>query len=126
MARDKTELRIAVTTIPVSNLDKLLYPAAKFSKAEVIKFYADISKYILPHLKNRPVTLKRYPDGVHSEPFWEKDAPDFTPDWVKRFPVPRKMEEGDICYILIDDVKTLVWCASVATIEFHPFLHTIG
>jgi bifunctional non-homologous end joining protein LigD len=125
MAKEKTELRIAGTTISVSNLDKFLYPAAQFSKAEVIKFYADISKYILPHLKNRPVTLKRYPDGVHSEPFWEKDAPDFTPDWVKRFPVPRKMEQGDICYILINDVKTLVWCASIATIEFHAFLHTI-
>jgi bifunctional non-homologous end joining protein LigD len=74
-------------------------------------------------LKDRPVTLKRYPDGVGSDHFYEKDAPSFKPDWVKLFPVPRRGGDGDIQYILINDLPTLVWLANLANLEIHPFLH---
>src|SRR5437588_2415629 len=122
----KQTLRIEAVELPVSNLEKVLFPAGKFTKADLIKFYADVSPFLLPHLANRPITLKRFPNGVNGEVFWEKDVPRFAPDWVRTTAVPRKLEPGNINYILINDLRTLVWCASIATIEFHPFLHRTG
>ena len=125
MARKTEQVTIGRRQIEVSNLDKVLYPGTKFTKAKVIDYYINISKYLLPHLKNRPVTLKRFPDGVFGEAFYEKDAPAFTPDWVKTVPVPRRETPGpDIQYILVNDLPTLVWIANLATLEIHPFLHT--
>ena len=124
MARKTQQLSVGGRRIPVSNLDKILYPGEKFTKAKVIDYYFRISKFLLPHLKNRPVTLKRFPDGVFGEAFYEKDAPAFTPAWVKTVPVPRRETPGDdIRYILINDLPTLVWLANFACLELHPFLH---
>jgi bifunctional non-homologous end joining protein LigD len=109
--------------VQVSNLEKVLYPANQFTKAQVIDYYIRVSQYLLPHFRNRPVTLKRYPDGIRGEFFYEKDAPRFTPDWVQTFPVPRRAGGKDIQYVLINDLGTLVWCANLASIELHPFLH---
>src|SRR5215211_6936633 len=124
MARKSEQLTIGRRRIAVSNLDKILYPGTKFTKADVINYYINVSKYILPHLKDHPITLKRFPDGVFGESFYEKDAPAFTPDWVKTVPVPRRDTPGpDIRYTLINDLPTLVWAANLATLEIHPFLH---
>jgi bifunctional non-homologous end joining protein LigD len=124
MARQPKHLRVAGKKIAVSNLEKVLYPGQKFTKAKVIEYYAEIAKYLLPHLKDRPVTLKRFPDGVFGEAFYEKDAPGFTPSWVKTVSVPRRETPGpNIRYILINDVATLVWVANLGTLELHPFLH---
>jgi|ERR1051326_6814728 bifunctional non-homologous end joining protein LigD len=124
MARKTQQLTIGRRRIEMSNLDKLVYPGTKFTKSELIDYYINVSKYILPHLKDRPVTLKRYPDGVFGEAFYEKDAPAFTPGWVKTASVPRRETPGaDIHYILINDLPTLVWAANLASIELHPFLH---
>lgn len=113
-------------TITVSNLDKVLYPGGRFTKAQVIDYYIRIAKYLLPHLKDRPVTLKRFPNGVFGEFFYEKDAPAFTPDWIKTFPVPRRERNGeDIRYILVNNLPTLVWLANLANLEIHPFLHKV-
>jgi bifunctional non-homologous end joining protein LigD len=117
----KQILEVEGRKIPVSNLEKPLYPS--LTKAQVIDFYIRISPYLLPHLKNRPVTLKRYPDGVEGAHFYEKDAPKFTPPWVSTYNVPRRAGGRDIRYILINDVATLVWCANLANLEIHPFLH---
>lgn len=111
--------------IKVSHPEKLLYPAGKFTKADVVDYYQRVAPYILPHFHNRPVTLKRYPDGVFGEAFYEKDAPGFTPDWVNTFPVPRHEGGPDINYILINDRRTLMWAASIAALELHPFLHCV-
>ena len=125
MARKTEQVTVGRRQIEVSNLDKLLYPGTRFTKAKVIDYYVNISKYLLPHLKDRPVTLKRFPDGVFGEAFYEKDAPVFTPAWVKTVPVPRREVPGPpIRYILINDLPTLVWVANLATLEIHPFLHT--
>jgi bifunctional non-homologous end joining protein LigD len=122
----KEHLEIGDQRIEVSNLDKVLFPAYKFTKANVIDYYIRISKYLLPHLKNRPVTLKRFPNGVFGKFFYEKDAPAFTPDWVRTFPVPRRERNGpDIRYVLINDLPTLVWLANLANLELHPFLHRV-
>src|SRR5215204_7481356 len=124
MPTKREQVTIKGRRIAVSNLDKLLYPGEKFTKARVIDYYLKISKYLLPHLKDRPVTLKRFPDGVFGESFYEKDAPAFTPDWVKTVPVPRRETPGpDIRYILVNDLPTLIWLANSAALELHPFLH---
>jgi bifunctional non-homologous end joining protein LigD len=94
MPRKSEVVRIEGREITISNLEKILYPAAKFSKAQVIDYYVHISKYILPHLKDRPVTRKRFPGGIEGQFFYEKEAPKFTPDWVRRFSVPRRGRKG--------------------------------
>lgn len=100
--------------------------AAAFTKANVIDYYVRVAPFLLPHLKNRPVTLKRFPEGVYGEFFYEKDAPSFTPQWVKTFPVPRRNKaEPEIRYILINNLPTLVWLANLANLEIHPFLHRV-
>ncbi len=111
--------------VQVSNLDKVLYPENQFTKAQVIDYYIRVSEYLLPHFRDRPVTLKRYPDGVRGEFFYEKDAPRFAPKWIQTFPVPRRAGGADICYILVNDLPTLVWCANAASLELHPFLHRV-
>jgi bifunctional non-homologous end joining protein LigD len=121
---NKEQVKVGNRRIEVSNLDKVLYPGGKFTKAKVIDYYIRISAYLLPHLKNRPVTLKRFPDGVFGEFFYEKDTPAFTPSWVRTFAVPRRETSGpDIRYVLINDLATLVWLANLANLEIHPFLH---
>jgi bifunctional non-homologous end joining protein LigD len=121
----RNELKIDGRNIPVSNLEKVLYPAAHFTKAQLIDYYVRVSPFLLPHLKDRPITLKRYPDGVRGEFFYEKDAPGYTPKWVKTFPVPRRTGGSDIHYVLINDLSTLVWAANIASLELHPFLHRV-
>ena len=108
--------------VPVSNLDKLMYPADGITKGDVINYYVRVSRYLLPHFKDRPVTLIRYPDGVAGEHFYEKHAPAFTPDWVQTVDVPRRAGGTPIRYILINDLPTLVWCVNLAAIELHPSL----
>src|SRR5215210_7301776 len=121
----KQQVTIEGRAISISNLDKILYPGGRFTKAKVIDYYVRVAPFLLPHLKNRPVTLKRYPDGVHGEAFYEKDAPVFTPEWIKTFPVRRREGGPDINYVLINDARTLAWAASVAALELHPFLHRV-
>ena len=112
-------------TVRISHPEKVLYSAGRFTKGDVSDYYGRVAHLLLPHLKNRPVTLKRFPNGVHGEAFYEKDAPGFTPDWVKTFPVPRREGGPDINYILINDSRTLQWAANIAALELHPFLHRV-
>lgn len=121
--KNTQQLTIDGREVPVSNLDKVLYPESGFTKAHVIDYYIRVSPYLLPHFKSRPVTLKRYPDGVSGQSFYEKERAKFAPAWIRTFPVPRRAGGSDINYILIDDLATLVWCANAASLELHPFLH---
>ncbi|MGH7768375.1 MAG: non-homologous end-joining DNA ligase [Candidatus Binatia bacterium] len=120
----KNVVEIEGRRLELSNLDKVLYPSG-FTKGQVIDYYTRIAPFILPHLKDRPMTLKRFPDGVRSEHFYEKNAPSFTPDWVKTFPIPRESRGTMINYILINDLPTLVWSANLANLEMHPFLSRV-
>jgi bifunctional non-homologous end joining protein LigD len=115
-------VKIGNKQLALSNLDKVLYPETGFTKGQVIDFYTRVGPYILPHLKNRPITLKRFPNGIKGEHFYEKDAPSFTPAWIKTFPVRRSSGESMINYILINDLPSLVWSANMANLEVHPFL----
>ncbi|HKR27924.1 MAG TPA: non-homologous end-joining DNA ligase [Acidobacteriaceae bacterium] len=102
---------------------RILFPQSGFSTDDLVRTYEALAPVLLPHLAGRPLTLKRFPDDIRGEAFWEKDAPSFTPRWVKTLPVPRKHEPGAIRYISIPDVRTLRWAASMGCIEIHAFLH---
>lgn len=109
--------------VKLTNQEKIFFPKAGFTKGDVVRYYAAVSNHLLPHLAQRPVTLIRFPDGVGGGSFYEKNAPRFTPAWVTRFPVPRHRSGGVIDYILVNNLATLLWCANLAAIELHPFLH---
>lgn len=100
----------------LTNLDKLLYPESGFTKREVLKYYQRIAPAILPHLKNRAITLKRYPNGVEELPFFEKRCPSHAPSWFHR------ISRDEIDYCAIDSLPALLWCANLGAIELHPFL----
>jgi bifunctional non-homologous end joining protein LigD len=108
--------------LKLTNLDKILYPAAGFAKGQVVDFYVRIAPVLVPHLKGRPLTMKRYPEGVDQEYFFEKNAPMHRPDWVKTAPVWSEGNRRPINFILCDDLPTLVWIANLASIELHPSL----
>ncbi len=108
--------------LKLSNLEKVLYPAAGFTKKDVIDYYVRIAPAILPHLAGRALTRKRYPDGVDGEPFFEKNAPIHKPDWVKTAPIWSEGNRRTVHYVLADDMATLVWLANLAALELHPSL----
>jgi bifunctional non-homologous end joining protein LigD len=115
---------MARASVALSNPDKPMFPAARVTKRDVVDYYSKVARHIVPHLRRRPVTLKRYPGGVDGRFFYEKNAPSFTPSWVTRAPVPRSRGGAPIQYVVIDDTRTLLWCANLAALELHPFLHT--
>ncbi|HLQ24656.1 MAG TPA: non-homologous end-joining DNA ligase [Acidiferrobacterales bacterium] len=121
----QVEVEIQGKRLKLSNLEKVLYPAAGFTKAQVIDYYTRIAPVLLPHLKNRPLTLKRYPEGVENEFFYEKECPPHRPPWVHTTPVWSEGNARDTNYCLIDDLPTLVWTANLADIELHTSLSLI-
>ena len=108
--------------LSVTNLDKVLYPATGFTKGEVIDYYARIAPAILPHLRGRPLTLKRYPEGVEKGHFFEKRCPKHRPEWVNTAAIWSEREDGEIAFCVCDDKPTLVWVAQLASLELHPSL----
>jgi bifunctional non-homologous end joining protein LigD len=108
--------------LKLTNLEKVLYPAAGFTKGQVVDFYVRIAPVLVPHLAGRPLTMKRYPEGVDQEYFFEKNAPMHRPDWVKTAPVWSGSNRRTIHFILANDLPTLVWIANLASIELHPSL----
>lgn len=119
----KSLLDLQGKKLEVSNLGKVLYPEGGFTKGDVIDYYVRIAPVLLPHLKNRPITLKRYPNGVGGLMFYEKQCPSHRPNWVKTTKVPSRREEGHIDYCLLNDLPSLVWAANLADLELHTFLH---
>ncbi len=117
-----TEIVVAGRTLRLSNRDKLLYPHSGFTKGQLIDYYAAIAPVLLPHLAGHPLTLKRYPDGVEGEFFYEKRCPAHRPAWVRTAPIPSERGGGPIDYCLVEDLPTLVWLANLAAIELHPSL----
>lgn len=91
----------------------------------MLQYYIEVAPAMLPHLKNRPITLIRFPEGVKGESFYEKNKPSHAPAWIKTFAVPRREHAGDINYMLVNNAETLAWCANLGAIEFHPFLHRV-
>jgi bifunctional non-homologous end joining protein LigD len=120
--RKRTRVTVAGRELGLSNLDKVLYPEAGFTKGELIGWYSRIAEVLLPHLRGRPLTLKRYPDGVDGGHFYEKRCPGHRPDWVRTAKVWSERYEEEIDYCLVEDLPTLVWAANLADIELHTSL----
>lgn len=108
----------------LSNLDKVLYPKAGFTKGEMVDYYAKVAPAIVPHLKGRAVTLRRFPEGVEDldAAFFEKRCPKHRPKWVKTAKVEAGPRAGVIEFCVCDSLPTLVWMAQLAAIELHPSL----
>jgi len=113
----------------LSNLDKVLYPETGTTKGEVIDYYTRAAPVLLPHLAGRPLTVKRYPNGVDGQFFFEKNAPRGTPEWVRTvtLPAPGSTKNRDeISYVVVDELATLVWLANLAALELHTPQWTVG
>jgi bifunctional non-homologous end joining protein LigD len=113
----------------LSNLDKVLYPEVGLTKGEIITYYTSVAPVLLPHLAGRPLTVKRYPNGVDGQFFFEKNAPRGTPDWVRtaRLPAPGSTKNRDeIDYVVVEELATLVWLANLAALELHTPQWKVG
>ena len=119
---EKSQLKIGRVTVDVSNLGKVFYPKTGFTKGQTIDYYIRVSQVLLPHLKDRPITLKRYPEGVEGFFFYEKECPPHRPAWIETAHVART-EGGSIHYCVMNNLSALVWAANLADLELHVFLH---
>ena len=120
--RTPSEVVIAGRRLKLSNLDKVFYPASGFTKGQVIDYYVRVSPFLLPHLRGRPLTMKRYPDGVEGPFFYEKRCPTHRPDWVRTSAVWSEGKGAEIDFCLADDLPTLIWAANLADLELHTSL----
>jgi bifunctional non-homologous end joining protein LigD len=113
--------------LKLTRLEKVLFPEAGFTKGELIDYYTRIAPVMLPHVRERPLTMKRYPNGVEGQSFFEKNRPSHAPDWVHHRVVPSPASDGgEVDYTVVCDLPTIVWAANLATIEFHVPLWHIG
>src|SRR4051794_31534453 len=117
-----SECRVQNEELRNASMPRLLFPSTGFTTADAAHYYRAIAKVLLPHLRDVPLSFKRYPDTIEGESFWEKDAPSFTPKFVQTFCVPRR-SGPDIHYILANDVRTLTWLAESGGVELPPVLH---
>jgi len=122
LATKPVETKIDGKILSLSNLDKVLYREVGFTKAQVIDYYARIGPVMLPHLKNRALTLKRYPEGVDSPYFYEKECPGYRPEWMDTVTIESRNERGQTNYCVVDDLPSLVWVANLASLEMHTLL----
>jgi bifunctional non-homologous end joining protein LigD len=107
----------------LSNLDKIYFPERGYTKGDLLTYYFNVSPTMLPHLVERPLTLRRMPEGIHGDFFYEKNAPSYKPDWIETIPV--QSENKVINYMTVTDVADMLWLANLGCIEFHP-LHAKG
>jgi bifunctional non-homologous end joining protein LigD len=119
---EKAELVVKGKKLSVSNLNKVLYPKSGFTKGQVIDYYIRIAPVLLPHLRDRPLTMKRYPNGVDQKFFYEKNCPTHRPKWVKTAKVWSEGNNRMMNYCLAQDLPTLVWAANLADLELHTSL----
>ena len=119
-----------LTKVKLKNLDKCFYPDAEVTKAQVIEYYVTLAPKILPVIKDRPLVLTRYPDGIKDSQlgktsFFEKNAPEGTPTWVNVYPIYSPTSKRDVKYIICNDLDTLIWLANLAALEIHMPFSTI-
>ncbi len=115
---NKRVVEIAGKRLSLTNLQKDLYPSYGFTKAHILDYYRRIADFILPHLKDRALTLKRYPEGVDKEYFFEKRCPSHRPAWVKTAEITKDDNER-MTYCMVNDFETLMWVENLASIELH-------
>ena len=121
-SKSTMELEVEGHRVPVSNFDKVLYPETGFTKGDLIRYYLDLGAVLLPHLKDRALTMKRYPDGVGKFFFYEKNCPTYRPKWVRTAPIYSHGRGAIMHYCLANNLASLVWMASLADLELHTSL----
>jgi bifunctional non-homologous end joining protein LigD len=112
--------------VQLSNLHKVFWKAEKYTKGDLIEYYRTISPWLLPYLRNRPLVLTRFPDGIDGKSFYQKDAPEFAPDWIRTIPIWSNDTQRDINYFVCDDVESLVYIANLGTIPLHIWMSRVG
>lgn len=112
-------------TIRFSNLDKVWYPGEKFTKRDLLNYYDAVSQYIIPHLKDRPLSLKRYPNGIHEDFFFQKNIPESYPDWLRIEPIPSEHRGEDIRFVIADDRATLLYLTNLGCIDQNPWMSRV-
>jgi bifunctional non-homologous end joining protein LigD len=121
-AKTRTIAKVGAQEVALTSLDKVYWPEQGYAKRDLVDYYASMASYILPHLKDRPLSLVRYPEGIKSEGFYQKDAPSGMPAWVNLAPIMSKEKGSYINFILCQNVETLVWMANSGAIEVNPWL----
>ncbi|HZZ64643.1 MAG TPA: hypothetical protein VFE17_04025, partial [Candidatus Baltobacteraceae bacterium] len=121
MAQAKERMAIGGRTLEISNASKVLWPRDGYTKGDLIAYYRSVSKWLIPHLADRPLTLQRWPDGIDHQSFFEKQAPRFKPDWIPTVALAADQNSRKISYMLCNDEATLVWCANLAAIVLHTW-----
>jgi bifunctional non-homologous end joining protein LigD len=112
--------------VPFTNLDKVFWPEEGYAKKDLIEYYRSVSLWLLPFLKDRPVVMTRYPDGIAGKSFFQKDAPDFAPDWLRRESVWSEDSQRDLNYFICDDEESLLYIANMGTIPLHIWASRVG
>lgn len=111
--------------IELSNSDKVLYPGDGYSKHDIVEYFPTAAAVMVPHLRGKPVALRRFPDGINAEGFFQKEASGHFPSWVRVESVPRVGPGNPVHHVVCDDAATLVYLATQACLEFHVFLSTM-
>ncbi|MEP6508440.1 MAG: DNA ligase D, partial [Gemmatimonadales bacterium] len=112
--------------VVISNPKKIYWPAEKYTKGDMIDYYRAISPWLLPYLKNRPVVLTRFPDGIDGKSFYQKDAPEFSPSWMRTVPIWSTDTQRDIKYFVCDDVESIEYVANMGSIPLHIWMSRVG
>lgn len=120
MPTRRQNVEIGGRTLSLSNLDKVLWPEDGLTKADLVTYYTQVAPYLLPHLKDRPLVLTRFPDGIHGQSFYQKNTPDWAPNWLRRFHYQYPGGDHPLDLLLVDDAAGLAWVANQAAIEIHP------
>ncbi len=125
MSGQSVRVEVGGRTLKLTNLDKVLYPETGFTKGEVVDYYVSVCQPLLTHVRDRPLTRKRWPDGVGATPFFEKNKPRGTPEWVRTVFLADHGDDG-VDYVVLQDLPTLVWVANLAALELHVPQWTVG
>ena len=124
--KTSTRTTIGGRELTVTNLEKVLFPQTGFTKGQLLDYYVRVADVMLAHVGDRPLTMKRFPDGVEGKSFFEKHIPSHAPTWVRSVTIPSSERRGEINYVVAGDLPTMAWAANLGTIEFHVPLWHIG
>lgn len=120
-----TTLTVNEFDVKISNLEKVFWPEQEYTKGDLINYYVEVYPYISDFLKNRPLSLKIYPDGINGKYFFQKNIPDHAPDWISNFPIYSRHRREPIKWVVVNKLSDLIWVANSASIELHSWFSTV-
>lgn len=123
---EKVVCNVGDVVVELSNLQKVFWPKEGYTKGQLINYYVQVAPYILPHLAGRPMVMHRFPDGIMGKSFYQKDLPDYAPQWLHSVSLYHHDSNRTIRYCLIEDISALVWFVNQGCIELHPWLSKVG